>query len=69
MKQKIIFYLLIFSLLINVFLVTDYGKRLNYSQSKIESQYEKIKQLQDSIELMQTHTGRPWSCWIDKRKP
>ena len=59
MKQKIIFYLLIFSLLINVFLVTDYGKRLNYSQSKIESQYEKIKQLQDSIELMQTHTGRP----------
>ena len=58
MKQKIIFYLLIFSLLINVFLVTDYGKRLNYSQSKIESQYEKIKKLQDSIELMQTHTAR-----------
>jgi|TARA_Y200000002_G_scaffold169383_1_gene139698 F0F1-type ATP synthase membrane subunit b/b' len=58
MKQKIIFYLLIFSLLINVFLVTDYGKRLNYSQSKIESQYEKIKKLQDSIELMQTHAGR-----------
>ncbi len=57
MKQKIIFYLLIFSLLINVFLVTDYGKRLNYSQSKIESQYEKIKKLQDSIELMQTHAG------------
>lgn len=52
MKQKIIFYLLIFSLLINVFLVTDYGKRLKYSQSKIESQYEKIKKLQDSIELM-----------------
>ncbi len=58
MKQKIIFYLLIFSLLINVFLVTDYGKRLNYSQSKIESQYEKIKKLQDSIELMQTPAGR-----------
>ncbi|MBL19796.1 MAG: hypothetical protein CMC82_08265 [Flavobacteriaceae bacterium] len=58
MKQKIILYLLIFSLLINVFLVTDYGKRLKYSQSKIESQYEKIKKLQDSIELMQTHTGR-----------
>ncbi len=58
MKQKIIFYLLIFSLLINVFLVTDYGKRLNYSQSKIESQYEKIKKLQDSIELMQTDAGR-----------
>ena len=58
MKQKIIFYLLIFSLLINVFLVTDYGKRLNYSQSKIESQYEKIIKLQDSIELMQTHAGR-----------
>ena len=52
MKQKIIFYLLIFSLLINVFLVTDYGKRLEYSQSKIESQFEKIKKLQDSIELM-----------------
>lgn len=57
MKQKIIFYLLIFSLLINVFLVTDYGKRLEYSQSKIESQYEKIKNLQDSIELMQPHKG------------
>jgi F0F1-type ATP synthase membrane subunit b/b' len=57
MKQKIIFYLLIFSLLINVFLVTDYGKRLEYSQSKIESQYEKIKKLQDSIELMQPHKG------------
>lgn len=52
MKQKIIFYLLIFSLLINVFLVTDYGKRLEYSQSKIESQFEKIEKLQDSIELM-----------------
>ncbi len=52
MKQKIIFYLLIFSLLINVFLVTDYGKRLKYSQSKIESQYEKIKKLKDSIELI-----------------
>ena len=52
MKQKIIFYLLIFSLLINVFLVTDYGKRLEYSQSKIELQLEKIEKLQDSIELM-----------------
>lgn len=52
MKQKIIFYLLIFSLLINVFLVTDYGKRLEYSQSKIELQFEKIEKLQDSIELM-----------------
>ena len=52
MKQKIIFYLLIFSLLINVFLVTDYGKRLEYSQSKIELQFEKIEKLQDSIKLM-----------------
>jgi aminopeptidase-like protein len=52
MKQKIIFYLLIFSLLINVFLVTDYGKRLEYSQSKIELQFKKIEKLQDSIELM-----------------
>lgn len=59
MKQKIIFYLLIFSLLINVFLVTDYGKRLKYSQSKIESQYEKIKKLQDSIERMHSIKSVP----------
>ena len=59
MKQKIIFYLLIFSLLINVFLVTDYGKRLEYSQSKIESQYEKIKKLQDSIQRMNSTKAIP----------
>ena len=59
MKQKIIFYLLIFSFLINVFLITDYGKRLEYSQSKIESQYEKIKKLQDSIQRMNSTKAIP----------
>ena len=54
MKQKILFYLLVFSVLINVYLIADYGKRLAFSQSKIESQSEKIKKLQDSIQLIQS---------------
>ena len=54
MKQKILFYLLVFSILINVYLIADYGKRLAFSQSKIESQSEKIKKLQDSIQLIQS---------------
>jgi hypothetical protein len=52
MKQKILFYLLVFSILINVYLIMDYGKRLDFSQSKIESQSEKIKKLKDSIQLI-----------------
>jgi hypothetical protein len=54
MKQKILFYLLVFSILINVYLIADYGKRFAFSQSKIESQSEKIKKLQDSILLIQS---------------
>ncbi|MAS68241.1 MAG: hypothetical protein CMC43_02750 [Flavobacteriaceae bacterium] len=52
MKQKILFYLLVFSILINVYLTVDYGKRLDFSQSKIESQSEKIQKLKDSIQLI-----------------
>ena len=52
MKQKILFYLLVFSILINVYLIVDYGKRLDFSQSKIESQSEKIIKLKDSIQLI-----------------
>ena len=52
MKQKILFYLLVFSILINVYLIVDYGKRLDFSHSKIESQSEKIKKLKDSIQLI-----------------
>ena len=52
MKQKILFYLLVFSILINVYLIVDYGKRLDFSQSKIESQSEKIQKLNDSIQLI-----------------
>ena len=52
MKQKILFYLLVFSILINVYLIVDYGKRLDFSQSKIESQSEKIQKLKDSIQLI-----------------
>lgn len=54
MKQKILFYLLIFSLLINIYLIADYGKRLEFSEIKIESQTEKIKKLQDSIQSIQS---------------
>lgn len=53
MKQKILFYLLIFSVLINLYLISDYGKRLNYAQIKIEKQTEKIAQLKDSIIVLQ----------------
>ena len=52
MKQKILFYLLVFSILINVYLIVDYGKRLDFSQSKIESQSERIKKLKDSIQII-----------------
>jgi len=53
MKQKILFYLLIFSVLINLYLISDYGKRLNYAQIKIEKQTGKIAQLKDSIIVLQ----------------
>lgn len=52
MKQKIIFYLLIFSILINLYLISDYGKRLEYSGNKIEVQAEKILKLKDSIQTL-----------------
>jgi|MGYP006243542923 hypothetical protein len=53
MKQKILFYVLIFSVLINLYLISDYGKRLTYAQTKIDRQTEKITQLKDSIEVLQ----------------
>jgi hypothetical protein len=59
MKQKILFYLLIFSLLINVYLIADYGKRLEFSDIKIESQKEKILKLQDSIQSIQSIRAVP----------
>jgi hypothetical protein len=49
MKQKILFYLLIFSILINIFLVVDYGKRLSYTQNKIVLQDHEIEKLKDSL--------------------
>lgn len=53
MKQKILFYVLIFSALINLYLISDYGKRLNYAQVKIDTQAKKITQLKDSIQVLQ----------------
>ena len=44
--------MLIFSILINLYLISDYGNRLKYAQSKIDKQSEKIAQLKDSIELL-----------------
>ena len=52
MKQKILFYVLIFSALINLYLISDYGKRLNYAQVKIDKQAETITQLKDSIQVL-----------------
>ena len=59
MKQKILFYLLIFSLLINIYLIADYGKRLEFSEIKIESQKEKILKPQDSIQSIQSFKAVP----------
>lgn len=53
MKQKIIFYVMIFSILINLFLVTDYGKRLNYTEAKLQAEIAKTEQLHDSIIVLQ----------------
>lgn len=52
MKQKILLYVLIFSLLVNLYLISDYGKRLNYAEVKIDKKIEKIEQLNDSIEVL-----------------
>jgi hypothetical protein len=59
MKQKILFYLLIFSLLINVYLIADYGKRLEFSEIKIQYQKEKILKLEDSIQSIQSIKAVP----------
>ena len=53
MKQKILFYVLIFSVLINLYSISDYGNRLKYAQSKIDKQSDKIEQLKDPIEMLQ----------------
>jgi hypothetical protein len=53
MKQKIIFYLLIFSILINLFLVADYGKRLKYTTDKLAKEQAKTGQLSDSIKVLE----------------
>lgn len=52
MKHKILFYLFVFSLLINVYLISDYGKRLQHAESKIENQANKITILRDSIQVL-----------------
>ena len=59
MKQKILFYVLIFSALINLYLISDYGKQLNYAQVKIDKQAETITQLKDSIQVLQEHKVVP----------
>lgn len=59
MKQKILFYVLIFSVLINLFLISDYGNRLKYAQSKIDKQTEKIIHLKDSISMLQAVKAVP----------
>ncbi len=52
MKHKVIFYVLLFSILINLYLISDYGKRLAYSENKIEIQADKILKLKDSIQTL-----------------
>lgn len=59
MKQKILFYVLIFSVLINLFLISDYGNRLKYAQAKIDKQTEKIIHLKDSIAILQALKAVP----------
>lgn len=34
-------------------MISDYGKRLNYAQVKIDKQAETITQLKDSIQVLQ----------------
>lgn len=52
MRQKILFYILIFSVLINLYLFSDYSKRLKYAETKIEKQSVKMEQLKDSIKVL-----------------
>ena len=44
---------MIFSILINLFLVTDYEKRLNYTEAKLQAEIAKTAQLHDSITVLQ----------------
>jgi|GEM_PF-1048871 len=59
MKQKILFYVLIFSVLINLYLISDYSKRLKYTHNKIEKLNEKVVQLKDSIDTLQALKAVP----------
>ena len=52
MKQKITFYCLLFSILINLYLISDYGKRLQYTQSKTTLLITKVDRLKDSIQVL-----------------
>ncbi|MDG1822427.1 MAG: hypothetical protein P8H25_03510 [Flavobacteriaceae bacterium] len=52
MKQKITFYCLLFSILINLYLVSDYGKRLQYTQNKTTLLNTKVDRLKDSIQVL-----------------
>ena len=44
---------MIFSILINLFLVIDYGNRLNYTATKLDIEIVKTAQLKDSIKVLQ----------------
>ena len=52
MKQKITFYCLLFSILINLYLISDYGKRLQYTQNKTTLLITKVDRLKDSIQVL-----------------
>ena len=52
MKQKITFYCLLFSILINLYLISDYGKRLKYTQNKTALLITKVDRLKDSIQVL-----------------
>jgi hypothetical protein len=51
-KQKITFYCLLFSILINLYLISDYGKRLQYTQNKTALLITKVDRLKDSIQVL-----------------
>lgn len=40
-------------------MISDYGKRLNYAQVKIDTQAKKITQLKDSIQILQQLKAAP----------
>ena len=54
MKQKITFYCLLFSILINLYLISDYGKRLQYTHNITEQLITKVDRLKDSIQVLNT---------------